>query len=199
MIRSKDEFLRRYNLTLPSPTRIHQGVSLAPSAVLVALYESDQGLEVVFTTRSRHLRSHRGEICFPGGQPEFSDGSLVKTALREFEEELGIAEHQVEVIGHLPDMPVIRRFVIRPYIGYLSHPPAWQPCPREVEDVFTVPLHHLMANQQHFALKLARFNWQPIWFIPWQQRLIWGATAGIVRSLSEQLQPELRHLYRPLN
>lgn len=199
MIRSKDEFLRRFNLGQPSPTRFQHGLPLAPSAVLVALYEGGDGLEVVFTTRSRQLRNHSGEVCFPGGRPEASDNNLLHTALREFEEELGVAQHQVEVIGQLPEMPVIRRFVIRPYIGFLSQPPAWQPCPSEVEDVFTVPLHQLIAHQQHFALTLERFNWPRIWFIPWQQRLIWGATAGIVRSLSEQLQPELKHLYRPLN
>lgn len=199
MIRSKDEFLRCFNLGAPSPTRFSQGLPLAPSAVLVALYESGQGLEVVFTTRSRHLRNHSGEICFPGGRQDASDDSLVHTALREFEEELGVGRQQVEVIGQLPDMPVISRFVIRPYVGFLSQPPAWQPDPSEVEDVFTVPLHQLLAHQQHFALKLERFNWQRIWFIPWQHRLIWGATAGIVRSLSEQLHPEFKHLYRPLN
>lgn len=199
MIRSKDEFLRHFNLTTPSPTRFSHTAALAPSAVLIPVYETPQGLAVVFTTRSSHLRHHAGEICFPGGRQDAVDTSLVDTALREFEEELGVSQQHVEVIGQLPDMPVISRFMIRPYIGFLGKQPTWQPDPQEVADVFSVPLHELLIPDQHFAFKIERFDLQRIWFIPWQHRVIWGATAGIVRSLTEQLHPAEKHLYRPLN
>lgn len=199
MIHNKEQFLRHFNLAAPSPTRFQQGLPLAPSAVLVPLYETADGIDVVFTTRSRHLRHHGGQICFPGGRYEQDDQVLVQTALREFEEELGVSQDSVDVVGQLPDMPVVSRFMIRPYIGFLTQRPQWQPDPNEVEDVFTVPLHELIAHQQHYAFQAERLGMQRIWFIPWQRRLIWGATAGIVRSLSEQLRPEFKHLYRPLN
>lgn len=199
MIHNKDDFLRHFSLASPSPTRFQSGLTLSPSAVLIPIYETPNGLEVVFTTRSSKLRHHAGQICFPGGRREAADQSLMQTALREFEEELGVSRHHIEVIGKLPDMPVISRFMISPFIGFLSQPPQWRPDHNEVDQVFSVPLHELLHHQQHFAFQAERFGMQRVWFIPWQQHLIWGATAGIVRSLTEQLKPEHKELYRPLN
>ncbi len=198
-IKTRTDFLTRFMLAPPSPTRFSTQQSLAASAVLIPMYESERGLEVVFTTRSQHLRHHAGQICFPGGRSEHHDNSLADTALREFEEELGVDRAQVELLGQLPDMPVVSRFLIRPYVGFLAAQPQWQPDANEVGDGFSVPLHELLQHQQHFAFTAERLGMQRIWFIPWQQRIIWGATAGIVRSLSEQLRPEYKALYRPLN
>ncbi|MCC5880332.1 MAG: CoA pyrophosphatase [Idiomarina sp.] len=199
MINDRASFMRQFNLTAPSPTRFTAQQGLSASAVLIALVEESAGLQVVFTQRTSHLRHHAGQICFPGGRQEDADLNLQATALREFEEELGVASSQVEVVGQLPQMPVISRFMIQPYIGFLTTMPHWQPDPGEVSEVFTVPLNELLQQQQHFAYRATRLGMQRVWFIPWQQRLIWGATAGIVRSLAEQLLPQHKHLYRPLN
>ena len=198
-IKDRATFMRHFNLTSPSPTRFTEQQGLAASAVLIVLVETGGELQVVFTQRSAHLRHHAGQICFPGGRQDAADNDLLATALREFEEELGVSRDLVEVIGHLPPIPVISRFMIQPYVGFLNEMPLWQPDPDEVNDVFTVPLHALLHHQQHFAYRAARLGMQRIWFIPWEERLIWGATAGIVRSLAEQLQPQHKQLYRPLN
>lgn len=199
MIKSRTTFMRHFNVGSPSPTRLAVQEGLSASAVLIALVENGDKLEVVFTQRTSHLRHHAGEICFPGGRHEPEDSNLKTTALREFEEELGVARDSVEVVGQLPPMPVLSRFMIQPYVGFISEMPNWQPDPGEVHDVFTVPLHELLHHQQHFAYRVPQLDMQRIWFIPWQQRMIWGATAGIVRSLAEQLLPQHKQLYRPLN
>ncbi|RUO33114.1 CoA pyrophosphatase [Aliidiomarina soli] len=203
MIKTREQFIRQFNLGRPSPTRFVKELpihyELRPSAVLIALVEQPQGIEVVLTKRTDNLRHHAGQICFPGGRQDADDGSLQVTALREFEEELGVHRDQVEIIGQLPDMPVISRFMIRPYVGFLKSLPQWHPAPAEVEEVFTVPLHQLLSHQLHYAYQLPRFGVQRVWFIPWRERMIWGATAAIVRSLSEQLLPTTQKLYRPLN
>lgn len=199
MIKNRTTFMRHFNLASPSPTRFTVQEGLSASAVLIALVEDGGRLEVVFTQRTSHLRHHAGEICFPGGRHEPEDTNLQATALREFEEELGVARESVNVVGQLPPMPVLSRFMIQPYVGFMHKMPDWQPDPGEVHDVFTVPLHELLHHQQHFAYRVPRLDMQRIWFIPWQQRMIWGATAGIVRSLAEQLLPQHKQLYRPLN
>lgn len=199
MIKTRSQFLHRFNLGRPSPTRFKPNAEMHASAVLIPIVEGPHDLQVVFTKRSDHLRHHAGQICFPGGRRDLDDVDLKHTALREFNEEVGVNANQVEIIGQLPDMPVISRFTIRPYVGFLPKMPVWQPNPQEVEAVFTVPLHQLLHHQIHYAYRQPRFGPHPIWFIPWQQHLIWGATAGIVRSLAEQLAPQHRKLYRPLN
>ena len=199
MIKTRAQFLHHFNLGKPSPTRYKTQLELRPSAVLIPLICRQNSIDVVFTRRSDHLRHHAGQICFPGGSQESSDKSLQDTALREYEEELGAPASDVSVVGQLPDMPVISRFMIRPYLGFIEKTPTWQPDADEVAEVFCVPLHELLRHQQHYAYQLPRFGMQRVWFIPWQQRLIWGATAAIVRSLAEQLQPQHSKLYRPLN
>lgn len=172
---------------------------LRPAAVLIPLIESQRGIQVVLTKRTQHLRHHAGQICFPGGRQEPEDADLKATALREYEEELGVSTEGIDIVGQLPDYPVISQFIIRPYLGFLPNEPKWNPDPGEVADIFTVPLHHLLSQEQHYAYKVERFIYDKIWFIPWQQRVIWGATAGIIRNLAEQLDPKQSQLYRPLN
>lgn len=191
--------MRQFHLHPPQPVRRVPDHGLRAAAVLIPLLEGKHGLEVVLNQRPLHLRNHAGQICFPGGRREPGDADLRATALREYREEMGAASDDIEIVGQLPDFPVISRFIIRPFVGFLPGQPIWQPDPGEVDAVFTVPLSHLLNQQLHYAYRIQRFNYDQIWFIPWQHRLIWGATAGIIRALADQLRPQQRQLYRPLN
>ncbi|WP_258806523.1 CoA pyrophosphatase [Pseudidiomarina sp. CB1] len=196
---TRDEFLHRFQL---HHKRRHERPvlkRLRPAAVLIPLWERAGELQVVLTQRSNHLRHHAGQISFPGGRQELDDADLYATALREAHEEIALKPSDVECVGVLQDYPVISNFLIRPYVGFITPTQPLRADPREVEEIFTVPLAHLMQQQQHFAYRLRRFIYDQVYFIPYQHRNIWGATAGILRELADHVYPERHTLYRSLN
>jgi 8-oxo-dGTP pyrophosphatase MutT (NUDIX family) len=162
---------------------------LRPSAVLVALIERPEGLTVLFTQRADQLRKHAGQVAFPGGGAEAGETPW-RTALRETHEEVGLDPALVRVAGLARPYHTITGFHIVPVIGLVAHPPAFTPNAGEVADVFEVPFAHLMdpANHErrHRELPPGPPRWY--WAIPWQDRLIWGATAGMVRGIYERLE-----------
>ncbi len=159
-----------------------------PASVLIPMLQRDTGLDVIFTERSAHLRAHPGQISFPGGAREDADNSALDTALREAEEEIGLPRQAVDIVGQLPDYRTISGFVISPFIGFVSPDFEYRLDPNEVASVFTVPLAHLMDKKNHLTHFMYRNQQRfPIYFIPWQSRLIWGATAAIVRNLAHHL------------
>ncbi|MBY6064752.1 CoA pyrophosphatase [Pseudidiomarina sediminum] len=196
---TRDEFLRRFQLhgslepQRPLPKR------LRPAAVLVPLWERDGELQLVLTQRSSHLRHHAGQISFPGGRQEPQDTTLFATALREAEEEIGLSPTAVEPVGVLRDHPVISNFCIRPYVVFIHPQQPLRADPNEVAELFTVPLAQVLHQRQHFAYRLERFHYDKVYFIPYQQRNIWGATAGILRELADHVYPEWQRFYRSLN
>lgn len=147
---------------------------------------------VLFTRRTSHLKHHAGQISFPGGSVEAFDPHRVATALRETQEEVGIAKQAIEVIGLLPDYQTSTGFNITPVIGLLEQGFQWQSQPEEVEEVFTVPLaflmspgnHHWHSAQEH--LPNGRLSMSPWLSMDYQKGKqvyqIWGATAGILLS-----------------
>jgi len=161
---------------------------LKKAAVLLPLIKRQDGLNLIFTERALHLRHHPGQISFPGGRYETADLSLQQTALRETEEEIGILQRQVSLFGSLPDLPTISGFVISPFLGFIDDDPTLSIDPQEVRSVFEVPLSYLLdANnyyKQHlFANKKRHFTY----CIPYQNRLIWGATAQMLKNLQAHL------------
>jgi 8-oxo-dGTP pyrophosphatase MutT (NUDIX family) len=196
---TRDEFLRRFQLHHKRQQERPLLKRLRPAAVLIPLWERDNELHVVLTQRSNHLRHHAGQISFPGGRQEHDDADLYATALREAYEEIALKPNDVECIGVLQDYPVISNFLIRPYVAFITPTQPLQADPGEVEEIFTVPLAHLMQQQQHFAYRLRRFIYDQVYFIPYQHRNIWGATAGILRELADHVYPERHTLYRSLN
>lgn len=162
--------------------------------MLIPILQRDDTLEVIFTERSSHLRAHPGQISFPGGAREDHDKTAADTALREAEEEIGLPPHAVNMVGRLPDYRTISGFVISPFIGFVAPDFDYRLDPNEVASVFTVPLAHLMNKQHHLTHYMYRDQQRfPIYFIPWGSRLIWGATAAIVRNLAHHLD-NLREL-----
>ena len=186
----RTEFLQRYhhlrlvNYEADFPLR----KAGRAAAVLIPLVERETGLTVLLTERALHLRHHPGQISFPGGGAEPQDNTLIDTALREAEEEVGVLPSEVEVIGALPEYRTISGYAMTPVIGFVSPHHTITIDPNEVASTFEVPLAFLMNRQNHLVHMAQRPpNQYPVYFIPWENRMIWGATAAILRNLSTHL------------
>lgn len=157
------------------------------AAVLVPLVDRDEPT-VVLTRRTDHLVHHPGQISFPGGRIEPEDPHPVAAALREAEEEIGLAPERVEVLGELASYTTRTGFSITPVVGVVRPPVSFRPDPFEVAEVFEVPLAFVLdrANHQRHSRE-----WQNTlrWFyvLPYAGYYIWGATAGMLVNLADVL------------
>ncbi len=164
----------------PSPVEI-DGAS--PSAVLVPLYEDETGLNVVLTRRSWNLRTHRGEVSFPGGRTDEGE-SHVEAALRESREEIGLDADSVEVLGELDHLTTVtRRAYVVPVIGLLPEKPHVDLNPGEVDEALFVPLSELVLPE---VFREERWGFagsdRPIYFFELFGDTVWGATAALLRQ-----------------
>jgi 8-oxo-dGTP pyrophosphatase MutT (NUDIX family) len=161
---------------------------LTRAAVLVPIVTHAAGLTVLFTQRTTHLKAHSGQVSFPGGRAEAHDPTPEFTALRETEEEIGLRADAVEVLARLPDYCTRTGYCVTPVVGLLTPPLALSPDPREVADVFEVPLSFLLDERNH-RRETREFQGRSVGFfaIPYRDRYIWGATAGMVVNLSRQV------------
>ena len=177
----------------PYPTnrnvfKLPEHISARPSAVLIPLVEIGDELQIVLTKRAAHLKHHAGQISFPGGKVEEQDKSLIDTALREAEEEIGIPASNVRVLGELTAYHTITGFSIKPIIGLLQQSQSYQPDTQEVESVFHVPLSFCLATNNFSTIDVKRKQLEyPVYFIPYQEHFIWGATAAILHDLANHL------------
>ncbi|RTE87532.1 MULTISPECIES: CoA pyrophosphatase [Gammaproteobacteria] len=192
-----EELHARFSLHQPSYPTWPQ-LDWQPSGVLVPIRDNNGELEVILTRRPAFMRHHANQICFPGGRREPSDIDLRATALRETHEELGIAPEAVNVIGTLPPQPVLTRFVIQPFIGIVETHVEIVPDANEVSEVLVVPLAELVEQANHLQISRNNSMYPMVHFIPWQNSLIWGATAAIIRRLADQLNPSGQEVYRPV-
>ena len=168
------------------------GLTVRPSAVLVALLEVEGEAHVVLTRRSRALRHHRGEIALPGGRRD-GDEDAVATALREANEEIGLDPAHVSPVGWLsPIASVVSNSAIWPVVGTVAGQPRWRPQPGEVERVFSVALADLLADDAFVEERWRRATprpgaddegFFPIYFFRVPEDLIWGATARVLVEL----------------
>jgi 8-oxo-dGTP pyrophosphatase MutT (NUDIX family) len=160
------------------------------AAVLVGLVQRDDGLHVLLTRRTDHLRDHAGQISFPGGRSEPEDPHPEATALREAEEEVGLPAGRVELLGRLPDYTTVTRYVVTPVVG-LVHPPFDLRLDAfEVAEAFEVPLSFLMTPAHHRRHVFSMDGGQRQFLsMPWRssahhgEYFIWGATAAMLRNL----------------
>lgn len=187
---NKKEFLGKFHharqIVPESDFPLHKAGK--PAAVLLPIIEHEDQLSMLFTLRAKHLKHHAGQVSFPGGKQESSDLNLLATALRETREEIGLPEDCVEVIGNLPRYRTVSRFEVLPYIGFITPPLNLTLDKNEVDSVFEVPLSHLLDQKNHLIHWVLRKGKRyPIYFIPWQQQNIWGATAAFVRTLSNHV------------
>jgi 8-oxo-dGTP pyrophosphatase MutT (NUDIX family) len=170
------------------PTELRLGETLKPAAILLPIVERDEP-SVLLTKRTETMPTHAGQISFPGGRLHAADKSLVDTALRELEEEIGISRDFVTIGGFLdPYETVNSGFMILPVVGFVREGFTLQISPNEVADAFEVPLAYLCdpANRRPMSVerngRLREFH-----AISYGSHTIWGATAEIIVNLSGRL------------
>jgi len=164
------------------------GRTLRPAAVLMLLTDHGaHGMHLVLTQRTAHLADHAGQISLPGGHIDAEDTSAVAAALREAREEIGADPTHIEVLTTLPTYVTVTAYAITPVVA-LADRRDWRVDPHEVVDVFEVPLAHLLAGESWRRDCLVRAGRErTYWAVPWQERYIWGATAGMLRTLRSAL------------
>jgi 8-oxo-dGTP pyrophosphatase MutT (NUDIX family) len=180
----------------PDNTRTHvPREGFTPAAVLIPLVLGETSVDLLLTRRTEDVETHKGQIAFPGGMVDDGDANRRHTALRETEEELGIAPAHIEVLGILDDLLTPTGFVITPVVGIVETLPVMKPNPREVAEVFMVPLAFFAESQN------ARREWlstplgeREVWFYEYGGRVIWGATAAMIRNLCDVLRRIEQHL-----
>jgi len=158
-----------------------------PAAVLIAITERPEP-GVILTVRREHLRTHAGQIAFPGGRIDPGEDAIV-AALREAHEEVLVPPGRVDVVGTIEPYRTVTGYVVTPVLGVLPPDLALEPHEHEVADLFEAPLGFVLdpANQQR---KSALFQGQTRHYyeIVWNDRRIWGATAAMIVNLSRRLQ-----------
>jgi len=165
-----------------------ENLPLIPAAVLFPIVLHDAGHTVLLTQRTAHLRDHAGQIAFPGGRVEAEDASPLHTALRETDEEIGLPRRQIDILGYLPEYRTGTGFRVTPVVALVRPPFELVLDPYEVAEAFEVPLSFLLdpANHQRHSLHY-RGALRHFFAMPYGDYFIWGATAGMIRALSERL------------
>ncbi len=167
---------------------IAEGAKVSDAAVLVPMVARDGRVSLLFTQRTPHLAAHAGQISFPGGRVEADDADREATALRETEEEIGLARRHVKILGTLPEYSIPSGFRITPVVGWVNAPFDTQPDPFEVAEIFEAPIEHFLdvaryqRHEYHFNGRHRHYV-----AIPYAGRYIWGATAGMLLSLARML------------
>jgi 8-oxo-dGTP pyrophosphatase MutT (NUDIX family) len=176
----------------PGDGGVFSSRSPADASVLIPLVMHEEGVNVLLTRRTDHLRAHAGQISFPGGRAEPEDGSAVATALRETEEEIGLERKYIEVIGHLPVYSTVTSFHVTPVVALVRPGFTLALDAFEVAEAFEVPLEFLMTPAHH---QRRRFDFEggtrQFLSMPWthpdvdgapREYFIWGATAAMLRN-----------------
>ena len=161
---------------------------LKAAAVLVPLVEKHNTLEVLLTKRASHLRHHGGQISFPGGKAEPWDESMIATAMREAQEEIGLSPDNVEIIGQLNPYQTISGYIVTPVIGFVPGDLNYRADDNEVAEIFQVPLQHFLNSHNHRSVEATfKGHQHQVHFMPYQNYNIWGATAAMLKDLAEHL------------
>lgn len=164
----------------------YSGRAPIPAAVLVPLVARADQLSLLLTLRTAHLHDHAGQVSFPGGRVDPEDSDAVATALRETEEEIGLARRHIEVIGRLPNYQTGTGFTVTPVVALIQPPFELAADTFEVAEIFEVPMSHLMNGANH-ERRSAEFPNRPgrrsFYAMPYRDYFIWGATAAMLRNL----------------
>ena len=171
-----------------NPGETPPSAALRPAAVLVPLIDRTDGMTVLLTQRTPHLSAHAGQVAFPGGRVEEQDTDAIATALRETEEEIGLARDLVSVVGRLDTYVTGTGFEITPIVGIVAPAHTLTVDPFEVAEAFEVPLAYILDSRNHNRTERESAGRTRVFFVlPFEGRNIWGATAGMLVNLAEVL------------
>lgn len=161
---------------------------LKRAAVLAPIVRRPEGFTMLLTQRTADMPTHAGQIAFPGGRIQAEDDGPVGAALRETFEEVGVAPDYVTPLGAIAPYETVTGFSVAPIVGYVEPGFTLRPDPREVADVFEAPMSFLMNPANH---ERHTRDWQgqsrAYYVMPFENRFIWGATAGMIKRLYERL------------
>ena len=156
--------------------------------MLIALVSHTDGPQVILTERAPFLRHHPSQVSLPGGRIEDADVGPLAAALREAHEEVGLPPAQVEILGCLPTYRTISDFQVHPFVGWVDEPIELVPQAEEVTEVFLVPLDVVTKEANYRLEEIQRHGRSHSYYVlDWPTQHIWGATAGILRSLAQAL------------
>jgi 8-oxo-dGTP pyrophosphatase MutT (NUDIX family) len=188
-IRNYFSSLTRQEITTPSLTR---------AGVLIPLFEQEGNLHVILTQRTEEVEHHKGQISFPGGVMDAQDETIIDTALREAEEEIGLAPSSVQILGILSDLSTPSGFCITPVVGVLSCLPTFCLNANEVAEILTVPLSFFLESaNERTELRIRNGQEITVYFFQYGKFEIWGATAAIIRAFVHNLR-NLQLVKKPL-
>lgn len=171
-------------------TVLPEGRKLRPAGVLVPVTLAHGAPRVILTKRSSALKHHPGQIAFPGGKQDEGDADVIAAALREAQEEIGLPRDLPRVLGTLPSHETVTAFTVTPVVAVIERAFDIRPELGEVEEVFSVPLAHLM-RPENYSVQSRRWRGQRRHYftVPFGPYYIWGATARMLRGLAERMQP----------
>lgn len=179
----------RFNNLQSSSHRFVYPSKVKAAAVLVPVVENHNQLSVLLTKRASHLKHHASQISFPGGKVEEQDASPIATALREAEEEIGLAEDKVDIIGQLHPYHTISGYVVTPIVAMVKPPLMLTADANEVAEIFQIPLSHFLDDKNHIHItSYYKGKTHPVTFMPFQQYNVWGATAAILADLARHVK-----------
>ncbi len=162
---------------------------LTQAAVLIPLIDREDGMTVLLTQRTAHLKSHAGQISFPGGRVEDADLTPENTALRETEEEIGLPRAKIELVGRLNERKTGTGYRVVPVVGLVAPPFELTPDPGEVAEVFELPLEFALDPANHkFETRIRGGIEQQFYVLPYENYYIWGLTARLLVNLAEVLK-----------
>jgi 8-oxo-dGTP pyrophosphatase MutT (NUDIX family) len=161
--------------------------SLRRAAVLVPLFVKEGGLWVLFTRRTETVEHHRGQISFPGGAEEPDDEGLLATALRESEEEIGLARRDAIPLGKLSPMVTVTDFYVEPFVAAIPQPYVFRPQEAEIAEIIEAPVAALL-DPAILETKPFPGRPEPVLFYHYGRHVIWGATARMLAELLDTLR-----------